>query len=106
MLAYCTLFIHVRDRLELFTGTDNCMNDVPQYTPQNDLTDYDRMKAECDFYSAADTGYISQNVYLFCASEGLNTVVVGGVNREALGPLLKLKPTQHIILSQPVGYAP
>ena len=30
-----------------------------------------------DFYSATDTGYISQNVYLYCASAGLATVVRG-----------------------------
>ena len=42
------------------------------------VADYGRMakaKAEQrEFYSGIDTGYISQNVYLFCASEGLSTV--------------------------------
>jgi nitroreductase len=52
----------------------------------------------------ADTGFISENVYLFCASEGLGTVVRGMVNREILGPLMKLKESQRIILAQTVGY--
>jgi nitroreductase len=36
----------------------------------------------------ADTGFISQNVYLFCASEGLVTVVRASVNRADLGKAL------------------
>lgn len=56
------------------------------------------------FYSAADTGFISQNVYLFCASEGLATVVRGYVNRDTLAEAMKLRPDQKIILAQTVGY--
>jgi SagB-type dehydrogenase family enzyme len=55
-------------------------------------------------YSAADTGFICQNVYLFCASEGLATVVRGSVDREALGKALKLPPQKKIMLAQTVGY--
>ena len=72
------------------------------------VADYARMgRADAEnqkFYSAADTGFISQNVYLFCASEGLNTVVLGMVDREALKGKLGLRADQHIILTQPVGY--
>jgi SagB-type dehydrogenase family enzyme len=57
-----------------------------------------------DFYSATDVGYISQNVYLYCASEGLATVVRGSVNRTALAKTMKLRPGQKIILAQTVGY--
>lgn len=70
------------------------------------VSDYDRMKNESEFYSATDTGYISQNVYLFCASEGLHTVVLGSVDKAALQAAMKLKPTQHIMLTQPVGLPP
>lgn len=68
------------------------------------VADYDRLRGDKEFYSAADTGFISQNVYLFCASEGLNTVVLGWVEKEALHKVMKLKPSQHIILTQPVGF--
>ena len=51
-----------------------------------------------------DVGYISQNVYLFCASEGLVTGARMSVNRATLGPKLKLRPDQMIILAQSVGY--
>lgn len=57
-----------------------------------------------DMFSAAATGFISQNVYLFCASEGLATVVRGLVNRSALRKVMNLRPEQKITLAQSVGY--
>ena len=56
------------------------------------------------FYAAADTGYISQNVYLFCASEGLGTVVYAGARKKTLAKTMKLRPDQRIILAQAVGH--
>ena len=55
-------------------------------------------------YSGADTGFISQNVYLFCASEGLVTVVRGSIDRNALAKAMHLRRDQRIVLSQSVGY--
>jgi nitroreductase len=70
--------------------------------------DYARIPRGTDedkrFYSAAHTGFISQNVYLFCASEGLATVVRAMINREELAKAMKLRPEQHIMLAQSVGY--
>lgn len=72
------------------------------------VADFSRIsKAEDDdkvFYSAADTGFISQNVYLYCASEGLATVVRGLVDRSALAKTMRLRPDQRVILAQSVGY--
>jgi len=51
-----------------------------------------------------NVGYISENAYLFCASEGLVTGARGSVDRSALGSKLKLRPDQAIILAQSVGY--
>ena len=59
---------------------------------------------DADLYTAADTGFIAQNVYLFCASEGLATVVRGSIDRASLGKAMKLRPEQKIILAQTVGY--
>jgi len=50
-----------------------------------------------------DVGYISQNVYLFSASEGLVTGARGSVDRTVLGSKLKLRPEQLIVLAQSVG---
>ena len=51
-----------------------------------------------------DAGYISQNAYLYCASEGLATGVRGSVDRAALAPKLNLRTNQIIIVAQSVGY--
>ena len=55
-------------------------------------------------WSSAGAGFIAQNVYLYCASQGLAVVVRGMVDRETLGKELKLRPEQKIILCQTVGY--
>jgi nitroreductase len=54
-------------------------------------------------FAHTDVGYISQNVYLFCASEGLVTGARAMVDRSALGPKLNLRPDQMIVLAQSVG---
>jgi len=51
-----------------------------------------------------DAGYISQNIYLFCASEGLATVVRGMVNKTELSKIMKLKDNEKIIVAQTVGF--
>ncbi len=58
---------------------------------------------EKDFYSAIDTGFISQNIYLYCASEGLATVV-RALDGRKLHDTFKLKPQQKIVIAQSVGY--
>ena len=60
--------------------------------------------ADKSFYTAADAAFASENVYLYCASEGLATVVRGSVDREALAKVMKLRADQKIILAQSVGY--
>jgi nitroreductase len=50
------------------------------------------------------TGYISQNIYLFAASEGLGTVARGSFKKDELAKVLQLEHSQLIILVQPVGY--
>ena len=94
------------DDLRAESGTQPFVKDAPVNLIF--VADYARMRgaSEADkvFYSAADTGFVSQNVYLFCASEGLATVVRGLVNRAALHETMKLRPEQKIILAQTVGY--
>jgi SagB-type dehydrogenase family enzyme len=72
------------------------------------VSDYSKLARGTDedkrFYSGAHTGFISQNVYLFCASEGLATVVRGLVDREAMAKTMLLRPEQHVTLAQSIGY--
>ena len=55
-------------------------------------------------YTAMDAGYVSQNIYLYCASQGLATVVRGNANKEILFKAMNLKDNQKIIVAQTVGY--
>jgi SagB-type dehydrogenase family enzyme len=72
------------------------------------VADFARMgaasRSERDFYATADCGFVSQNAYLYCASEGLATVVRGWLDRDALARALKLRGDQRVILAQTVGY--
>jgi hypothetical protein len=71
------------------------------------VADYSRVTgegADKDVWVGADTGFIGENVYLFCASEGLATVVRANVDREGLAKEIKLKPEQKIMFAQSVGY--
>lgn len=51
-----------------------------------------------------DCGFISQNIYLFCASEGLISVVRGNIDKGELHSLLGLNEKQEVLLAQTVGY--
>jgi SagB-type dehydrogenase family enzyme len=57
-----------------------------------------------DIYAAASAGAIAQNVYLFCASNGLATVARGWFDRAALAAALGLGDKERIVLAQTVGY--
>jgi len=86
------------------------MQDFVKVVPLNLIyvADYAKLQrgSEADkvLYSAAHCGFIGQNVYLFCASEGLSTVVRGSITRVDIAKLMKLRPDQKVILTQSVGY--
>lgn len=52
----------------------------------------------------ANSGFISQNIYLFCASEGLSTVVRASIVKEKLAKTMNLTDDQMITLAQTIGY--
>jgi nitroreductase len=72
------------------------------------VADNSRMSSASDqvkeMYAAADTGFISENVYLYCASAGLVTVVRAYIDKPVLSKAMKLRADQKIILAQSVGY--
>jgi SagB-type dehydrogenase family enzyme len=72
------------------------------------VADFARMggagKEERIVYSSADAAFISQNVYLCCAQEGLATVVRGWIDRSGLARAMGLDAEQKIVLAQTVGY--
>ncbi len=89
--------------IRALTGKQSFVKDAPINLIY--VADLSRMKTQdADFYAATDTGFISENVYLFCASAGLATVVRGLTDRPALAKAMKLRTDQKIILAQTVGY--
>ncbi len=88
-----------------FTGLQGFTARAPLnliYVADYSRVDGDEKDREC--YSAVDTGFVSQNVYLFCASEGLATVILGYVDKLALAKVMNLRKDQKIVFTQPVGY--
>jgi SagB-type dehydrogenase family enzyme len=88
------------------TGMQPFVKDVPvnliyvaDYAKMGEGSENDKI-----MYSATDAAFISENVYLFCASEGLATVVRGSVEREKLAKAMQLRADQKIILAQSVGH--
>lgn len=55
-------------------------------------------------YASVDTGFIGQNVYLFCASAGLATVFRGAVDHSKLARTLRLPEEQFVTFAQTVGH--
>jgi SagB-type dehydrogenase family enzyme len=92
--------------LRTLTGTQEFVRDAPvTLVLISDLSKIDReSEEERNFYSAIDAGFISQNVYLFCASSGLATGVRALIDRPALAEALGLESHQKIIVAQSVGF--
>jgi len=55
-------------------------------------------------FASVAAGAIAQNVYLYCASAGLSSVLRAWIDRQALADALGLTHDQHVLLSQTVGY--
>ena len=72
--------------------------------PVNILFVSDSGKASGKNYAYTDCGFVSQNIYLYCASEGLATVVRGSYDKKALEELLQLPENKEVLLTQTVGY--
>ena len=71
------------------------------------VADFARMKlvpaAQRASYASAAAGAMAQNVYLFCASAGLATVIRAWLDRDALAHAMGLNNDQHVLLAQTVG---
>ena len=69
------------------------------------VANYDKMEGFSDeaktLYESTDSGNISQNIYLYCASEGLATCALGSIHRDKLKELLGFNG--KAILGQSVG---
>lgn len=80
------------------------MQEFAGIVPLNVIFVSDSEKASSELYAYTSCGYVSQNIYLYCASEGLGTVVRGSFNSDELAALLDLPSHQQVLLTQSVGY--
>ena len=95
----------LRDDVRGQTGTQPFVKEAPlNLLYVADLSKTAKNSADRDLFVAADTGFIAQNVYLFCASEGLATVVRGSIDRATLSKAMRLRTDQRITLAQSVGF--
>lgn len=110
--AYC--YDPVLNRLNFVAEGDiRSATGVQDFVPAAPLNlvyvaDYSKMEgvseAQRDVFAAADAAFVAQNIYLFCAAEGLSTVVRALIEHASLAKALKLNHNQRIVLAQSVGY--
>jgi nitroreductase len=100
------LVLHMKDDLRAETGTQDFVSGAPLelvYVAHGErMTDVS--PEERRLFASADTCFIGQNVYLFCASEGLATVFRGSANQAKLSAALNLPDGQFVTFAQTVGY--
>jgi nitroreductase len=97
---------HLAADLRAKTGTQDFVGSAPvnlvyvaHGERMTDVADADRR-----LYASVDSAFIGQNIYLFCASEGLATVFRGAVDYPALDVALRLPKGQFVTFAQTVGY--
>jgi nitroreductase len=97
---------HLADDIRAQTGRQDFAATVPLnlvYVAHSELMT-DVALADRRLYASVDTGFIGQNVYLFCASAGLATVFRGAVDYAELEQAMKLPDQQFVTFAQTVGY--
>jgi len=101
-----TLLPHLQSDIRAQTGLQEFVATAPLnlvYVAHGErMTDIS--PEERRLYASVDTGFIGQNVYLFCASEGLATVFRGSVDYPKLARTLKLPDEQFVTFAQTVGF--
>jgi nitroreductase len=101
-----TLQPHLADDIRAATGLQDFVGTAPLnlvYVAHGErMTDVS--PEERRLYASVDTGFIGQNVYLFCASEGLASVFRAAVDYAKLNRLMRLPEQQFVTFAQTVGY--
>jgi SagB-type dehydrogenase family enzyme len=120
------VYVVLKEGVYIYNAKSNCLEpvtegDMREFAGKQDfvktaplnliyVSNYSRISKSGDLtedqktYSLVDAGFIAENVYLYCASQGLAAVVRGMFDHAKLTEILKLKPEQKVILTQTVGY--
>jgi nitroreductase len=101
-----TLLPYLKDDIRAETGLQDFVAAAPLnlvYVAHGDrMTDVS--VEERRLYASVDAAFIGENVYLFCASEGLGTVFRGAVDYSKLARVLRLPDQEFVTFAQTVGY--
>lgn len=79
------------------------MQDFAKAAPLNIVFVADSQKQDKALFQAYAAGAASQNVYLYCASAGLKTVLRASFDKEKLADALGLNAAQQVLFVQTVG---
>jgi nitroreductase len=100
------LMAHLTDDIRGETGTQSYAAGAPLHLIY--VSDAAHMSGvardEQRRFAAADAGFIGQNVYLYCASEGLACVFRTAPEQDRLVHAMKLAASQFVEFAQTVGY--
>lgn len=73
------------------------------------VSDFEKLRGNDDaakqITAATHCGFIGQNVYLYCASEGLISVFRAYIDKDEIKETLGLPENKHVMYSQTVGYS-
>lgn len=95
----------IKDDIRKETGTQDFVASAPLellYVAHGERMDVPA--EERRLYASVDAAFIGQNVYLFCASEGLGSVFRGSFDQPKLAHLMRLADQQFVAFVQTVGY--
>ncbi|MBQ7942275.1 MAG: SagB/ThcOx family dehydrogenase [Muribaculaceae bacterium] len=92
------IFINDGDHRNVFA-----MQDFAKKAPLNVALVADMAKQDKEVFAGMTVGAMSNNIYLWCASEGLNTVVRASFDQEGMKKALKLNENEQVLLVQTVG---
>jgi nitroreductase len=97
---------HLDEDIRAKTGIQDFVSAAPVnliYVARgNDITDLSTLDRR--LYASVCTGFIGQNVYLYCASAGLGSVFRNAIDYPMLEKLLRLPAGQFVTFAQSVGY--
>jgi SagB-type dehydrogenase family enzyme len=96
------------DDIRMHIGTQKMMRSAPVGLIY--VSDYSKMTSiffKDDnrkwFTSGADTGFISQNIYLYCAAANLSTAVLGLIDKDKLHKIMGLSENEKVVYTQVIG---
>lgn len=90
----------------IFAGRNSFALNNPVIMLMSDYSKFSRFGAEAAAkFGAMDAGYVSQNIYMYCAAADMATVACApGINQKAVQEALMLPETMISLIYHPVGY--